>query len=260
MSRYLKTEGLIIRSSSYGEADKLLNLLTLEGGRLPAIAKGACKPGSRLSGPVLLFTRGDYLLYKGKTLFTLTQGEILDSYQSLRDDLEKYAYGQYFCELMGRVLEEREPCPEMYLLLRAAFEALLQGGDLETLARAYELKLLKGLGYAPYLGGCLACSRQVVPGSARLSCKEGGLLCPRCSARDKGALKLSPGSLPLLQRLLTPGFSRLKVLRLSPIQKKELLLVTKGLLGFSTSLGPCKSLAFLEELGLYETGPPGSRV
>lgn len=246
--KYLKTEALVIRSQNYSEADKLLTLLTLERGKVPAIARGACKTKSKLAASVQLFTRGDFLLYMGKTLATVTQGEILNSFHPLRYDLFKYAYGQYFCELTARLLEENEPCPQEYGLVLSALEAMnSDAAYLEVLARSFELKLLKILGYPPYLDCCLACSSK--EGPFWFSVREGGLLCPQCSLRDPGAKKVSPGSLSLLMKLLSVDFKRLRTLRMSPGQREEIISINKKLLSFNLNLGGCKTLAFLEQLG-----------
>lgn len=246
--KHLKTEALVIRSQSYSEADKLLTLLTLEGGKVPSIARGACKTKSKLAASVQLFTRGDFLLYRGKTLATVTQGEILNSFYPLRVDLLKYAYGQYFCELIGRLLEENEPCPQEYRLLLSALETM--NGDtayLEVLARSFELKLLKNLGYTPYLDSCLVCSAQKAP--FWLSFREGGLLCSQCSMRDPGAKKISLGTLSLLVKLLAADFKRLRILKMNAPQRQEILSVNQTLLSHNLNLGSCKTLAFLEQLG-----------
>ncbi len=246
--KYLKTEALVIRAQNFSEADKLLTLFTLEKGKVPAIARGACKTKSKLASSVQLFTRGDFLLYMGKTLATVSQGEIRESFHSLRYDLFNYAYGQYFCELVGRLLEEKEPCPQEYRLLLDALESM--NGDtayLEVLARSFELKLLKILGYPPYLECCLACSSQ--EGPLWLSFREGGLLCSRCSLRDPGAKKIPPGTLSLLTKLLSADFKALRALRMSSSQREDILSINKGLIRFNLNLGGCKSLRFLEQLG-----------
>ncbi|PKM78949.1 MAG: DNA repair protein RecO [Firmicutes bacterium HGW-Firmicutes-13] len=244
--KYLKTEGLVIRSRSYSEADKLLTLFTLERGKVPAIAKGACKAKSKLGASVQMFTRGEFFLYMGRTLATVTQSEIKNSFHSLQYDLVKYAYGQYFCELVGRLMEENEPNREVYELLLAAFEFLSKEIDADILARSFELKLLRILGYMPHLDGCLACSG--LNSSYRLSYKEGGILCQSCSIRDPGAFKISLGTLSLLKKLLYADFTRLKVLKVELSQKREIKAINKKFFNHNLGLGTCKSMTFLEEL------------
>ena len=243
----LRTEGLVIRSGNYGEADKLLTILTPEAGKIPSIARGACKTKSKLAACVQLFIRGEFLFYMGKTLATVTQAEIKNSFYSLREDLFKYSYGQYFCELSGKLLEEKVPSPEIYWLLLSAFKALEEGeGDMEVLARSFELKLLSLSGYQPHLEGCLACGGEAP--SYRLDYREGGLLCSRCTSSQGHSLKISLGVRSLLKKLITSDLSRLKILKIQPPHKKEIAFINKKFLEYNMNLGSCKSLAFLEGL------------
>ncbi|MFQ9797795.1 MAG: DNA repair protein RecO [Clostridia bacterium] len=50
-----------------GEQDKRVTILTKEGGKLQAIAKGAKSSRGKLSGSTQLFYYGDFLLDKGRT-------------------------------------------------------------------------------------------------------------------------------------------------------------------------------------------------
>lgn len=242
----LRTEGLVIRSGNYGEADKLLTIFTLDRGKIPAIARGACKTKSKLAACVQLFTRGEFLLYMGKTLATVTQAEIKHSFYTLREDLFKYSYGQYFCELVGKLLEEKVPCPENYWLLLSAFKALEGEGDMEVLARSFELKFLTLAGYEPYLEGCLACGGEA--SSYRLNYKEGGLVCSRCASQEGNSLKISLGIPSLLKKLIAWDLPRLKILKIQVPQKKKIAFINKKMLEYNMNLGPCKSLTFLESL------------
>ncbi|MEZ5062743.1 MAG: recombination protein O N-terminal domain-containing protein [Solirubrobacterales bacterium] len=45
-----KTEGVVLRSIRFGEADRILHLYTVEKGRVNAIAKGSRRPKSRFGG------------------------------------------------------------------------------------------------------------------------------------------------------------------------------------------------------------------
>lgn len=244
----LNTEGLVIRSGNYGEAHKLLTIFTPQGGKIPAIARGACKTKSKLAAGVQLFIRGDYLLYMGKTLATVTQAQIKNSFYPLREDLFKYSYGQYFCELVGRLLEERTPSPEIYWLLLWAFKVLQEGGEGEgeVLARSFELKLLSLSGYEPHLQGCLLCGEENT--SYRFYYQEGGLVCLRCTPLEGVSRPISLGTCSLLKKLLTSDFNRLKVLKIPPSTRKEIAFINKKMLEHNMNLTFCRSLNFLEAL------------
>ena len=54
MSDEIKTLGFVLRRTNYGEADRILNLITPQG-KISAIAKGVRKPKSKLAGGVEMF-------------------------------------------------------------------------------------------------------------------------------------------------------------------------------------------------------------
>ena len=59
----LKTEGIVIRSLRYGEADRILHLYTPDRGRIGAIAKGVRRARSRFGGRLEPYFRVDLVLY-----------------------------------------------------------------------------------------------------------------------------------------------------------------------------------------------------
>ena len=63
----LRTEAIILRRTNYGEADRILNVLTPEHGKVSAIAKGVRKAKSKLAGGLELFAVSDITILKGKS-------------------------------------------------------------------------------------------------------------------------------------------------------------------------------------------------
>src|SRR3954465_912811 len=83
----LKTEGIVLRSIRYGEADRILHLYTPEHGRLSAIAKGVRRARSRFGGRLEPFFRLALILYEGRSdLLTVTSAETLAGHPRLRQD------------------------------------------------------------------------------------------------------------------------------------------------------------------------------
>lgn len=60
--RLFSTPAIVLRRADYGEADRLLTLLTPERGKLRVLAKGARKITSRKAGHIELFTQTQVLL------------------------------------------------------------------------------------------------------------------------------------------------------------------------------------------------------
>ncbi|MEG3067513.1 MAG: DNA repair protein RecO [Syntrophaceticus schinkii] len=103
-----KAEAIVLRSIVYGEADRILTLFTREDGKVSAIAKGVRKTTSRLRGAVQLFSHTRLVLYSGRSLDTVSQGEAEDEFSYLERDLECFATASYCAELVSRLTPERE--------------------------------------------------------------------------------------------------------------------------------------------------------
>jgi len=180
-----KTNALVLRTKDYQEADRLVTLLTWEKGKISSIAKGARKTKSKLAAGVELFTHGNFLLYQGKNLDTVTQVEPLHKFYRLRGSLLYYGYGLYFAELLDCFLVESEPNPVFCNMLLAAWQALeTEKVYPPVLARAFEIKLMALLGYRPHLDGCMLCGRSF--SNYRFFPGEGGVICLQCASGIKG--------------------------------------------------------------------------
>jgi DNA repair protein RecO (recombination protein O) len=179
----LKTEGIVLRTIRYGEADRILHVYTPGRGRLSAIAKGVRRARSRFGGRLEPFFRLDLVLYEGRgDLLTVTQAETLAGYRRLRDDARALDGAARACEAVARIFDDGDANPGVYHLL--ANELALLDGQPGRAGRAnalaFRLKLLLAAGFAPHLGGCAACGeREHLVG---FSGAAGGVVCAACEA------------------------------------------------------------------------------
>ncbi|MGD8189040.1 DNA repair protein RecO [Brevibacillus ginsengisoli] len=195
----VKWEGIILRSVDYGEASKVITIFTREHGKIGVMARGAKKPKSRLAAVSQLFTYGYYLCKKGPGtgMPELTQGDIIDSYSDLRQDLWKTAYAAYLSELLDRLTSERESNPYLFQLLQLTLQYLDEGRDPEILCRIFESKMLIIAGIRPELNVCASCGEEREPYSFSIS--QGGILCPNCLSQDPYAMTITPAVWKLLR-------------------------------------------------------------
>lgn len=175
---FVKAEGIVINSKDYGEGNKILTVYTKEVGKVSMMARGAKKTKSRLSSISQLFTYGLYMFSKGSGMGTLSQGEILESFRDLRQDLIKTSYAAYFAELLNKLTEDGERNPYIFELFLEMYRYLDEGKDPEILARLFELKMLMASGFSPQLSQCVSCG--TTKGTFSFSSKEGGFLCDQC--------------------------------------------------------------------------------
>lgn len=239
-----KTEGIVLRVRNLGEADRIVTLYTKERGKLSAAARGARRIRNRLLSPTQVLTHGRYFIFPGKGLHNLSQAEIIHSNQGIRDDLEKFAYASYITELLDALTVDEDPIERVFPLLAATL-ALAEAGRLALATRAFEIRLMRELGYEPELYQCLHC-REVLQKKVFFS-KQGGALCQKCVGQDPASIPLTNGTWELMKKLLEWDFSRLTVLHPAPSNEEELRRVMRGYLDYRLEY-PLKSLEFLETL------------
>lgn len=196
--------GLVLHRTDLGEYDRILTLYTRERGKLSAVAKGARRGSSRLSGATELFVLARMQLAVGKSLDIVTQCEIESNFVGLRTDLQRLARATYLCELLDGLTGERDQAAsEEVLDLTVGALLLLQRGHNypDAVVHAYELQLLSALGYAPTLDRCVTCGGAVEAKTVGFSPSLGGIVCPMDRFKASDAVALSQEAVSLLRQL-----------------------------------------------------------
>jgi DNA repair protein RecO (recombination protein O) len=131
-----RTEAIILRRTNYGEADRILNLLTPERGKLSAIAKGVRKSKSKLAGGLELFATCDITLLGGKSdMYTVSSARLVKFYGDILKDYDRMQLAYELVKMINRATETVSE-PEFYYLLR---DSLVYLGELSVDYRVVEL-------------------------------------------------------------------------------------------------------------------------
>ncbi len=242
-----QTGAIVLKQSKIGEADRIVTIYTPGLGKLRAIAKGACRPGSKLGGNVEPLTYSSMMLAKGRNLDIITQSQTIEAFPALKKDLWHMACGLYTLELVdSSTLENSENSPLFDLLLNT-LRRLCQSENDKTVVRYFELHLLHHLGYRPQLRRCVNCNSRVNPVTNFFSYSQGGILCPNCSRKEPACRPLSVDALKVLrlwQGCDYPTASRVKT---SAGLSLELEQAMQGYMSYLLQR-ELKSMAWLEEL------------
>ncbi|MBN2557189.1 MAG: DNA repair protein RecO [Clostridia bacterium] len=173
---YAKFRGIVIRSTDYGEGDRLLTILAFEKGMLTIRAKGVRRKGAKLSHCAQLFFCGDFECVSGKGRYVLTGGSRLYDYTGIADDLEKYYHACHFIEIASAVIMEDQPDDDMLRLLLNTMHVMISSGmDLDLLTAIYELRTAVITGFAPVTGECAVCGK--TQDEMVFSPDNGGMVC-----------------------------------------------------------------------------------
>ena len=124
MQEQIVVTGIILKVVPAGEYDRRIVLLTKERGKITAFVKGARRQNSRFVASTNLFCFGTFRMYEGKTAYNLTDAEISNYFENLRDDFEGAYFGMYFLEMADYYTRENNDEKEMLKLVYQSLRAL----------------------------------------------------------------------------------------------------------------------------------------
>ena len=258
-SRSYQTQGIILKQTKLGEFDKIVTIYTPEFGKLRAVAKGACRPKSKLGGNVELLTYSLMLLAKGRNLDIVTQSQTINGFLTLKSDLWRMACGLYILELIDSFTIEGSENRPLFDLLIDILNQLSEPDSNEIALRYFELHLLHYLGYRPQLRRCVSCDSLLKPVVNFFSPVKGGVLCPHCNSEEnhqhgqieiiplKPPVPLSVGALKVLRLWQSCDYPTARRVRVQPELSSELERVLCEYIRYILQR-ELKSLTWLKEL------------
>ena len=238
-----ETKAVIIKTQDFKENDKLVWLYTEKLGKITAVVRGAKKSKSKFLSLTLPLCYGEYMVYKGKNLYTLQEGKIINSFQGLLNDLYKLTYSSYLCELVDIACADNEINVELFKNLVTTLYLLNTDAiNYELLIRSFELKLLRITGYNLTLDNCSIC-RKKISSSNYISLSHYGGICDECP-KEQGIF-ISKGAYNALRFLKNLSADKLYRLNLNQEIKDEIEKVTTFFIYNNYSRKP-KSLDMLK--------------
>lgn len=208
-----RTEGIVLKTFPFGEADLIVTHLTGEYGLLKTFAKSPRKIKSRFGSSLEPLTHAR-IAFWGKedaALPRLTQSDIINSFHVVRSSLRCFLRVSEMIELTLHFVPERDANKKAYALLIETLRTL--EGDCEAaslLPLYFKLKLLEITGFLPRLHSCGRCGKR----SNAFYLSHGSVLCEGCAKGHEFSVGLSHGVISLCAALL--GWDPAKLGRLRP--------------------------------------------
>ena len=129
--RDLRTEAIVLRRTDYGEADRILQLLTPEG-KKSVVAKGVRREKSKLAGGIELFSVSEVVIHEGKgELGILTGAKLVEYYDAFVKDIELIEMGGAMMRSVNARAEQIES-PEFYKILKQSLQTMQKHAGEET--------------------------------------------------------------------------------------------------------------------------------
>ncbi|NBG89318.1 DNA repair protein RecO [Isachenkonia alkalipeptolytica] len=245
----VKTEGIVLKNMKYKENDGILTVFARKLGKVSVMARGARSSKSKHLAGAQPLCYSDFVLYKGKSMYTLNHVDPIHNHYKLREDLDSLSAASFFIELVDTVTIEGQSNNRLFNLFEESLGALeRKEGELSLHILRFLLQFLKFSGYEPYLKSCNQCG---TGSSFRwvLNMEEGGLLCEDCQSEGRGLAKpLSKKGIRLANFLMVIDIEDLKELKVHPKLIMELESVLKQYMMIHLDKTNFKSLDFLSKI------------
>lgn len=207
MSKVSHQEGVVLRSYPFGEADRVVVLLSPRRGKLRTVARGVRRVRSRMRGRLEPFCRVELVLYRGRELDLITSVTVREFHPELRADLDRLLGASMMVNAVDAVAQPEQSSRSLYELLTAGLRVLTTAEDIPGLTTSFLLQLAEVLGVAPAFDRCASCGGR--HDLARFSFEGGGVVCRRCQTR--GSVRLVGGVTELLGELARADLRELPV-------------------------------------------------
>ena len=147
MTQSLRTKAIVLRRTNYGEADRILQIITPDHGRLSVMARSVRKEKSRLAGGIELFAICDIVVHLGKSdIATLTGSKLNKFFAQIITDYDRLQFGYEVLKQVAKASETIDE-PDFYALLAECLEALNDLKiSLKTIQTWFYLRLAELLG------------------------------------------------------------------------------------------------------------------
>lgn len=143
-------EALILKKSSYGEADLIATLFSREFGKFRALAKNAKRSQKRFGGRFDFFNLLAIEVTLNKRRFNLVGDVILKkSYREITESVDSFVTGTRVLELMDFLVPEQEPASELFDVATDTLEFLSKKREPYSVFLVFLLRAITLCGYRP---------------------------------------------------------------------------------------------------------------
>ncbi len=177
-----RTEGIVLKTHNYGEADLIVTYLTSDKGIIKGFAKSPRKAKSRFGSSLEPLTHARISLWgkEQSSLPKITQSDIINSFHKLRDNYSDFVSISKLTEILISMTPEGIPNKRIFSFFFNILTFIQSSGDeqkdaLHIIAR---IRLLAVIGYAPRLNSCGKCGGK----SLDFYPDSGTTLCRKCAA------------------------------------------------------------------------------
>ncbi|HKL94409.1 MAG TPA: DNA repair protein RecO [Clostridia bacterium] len=199
MPENFKATAICTRVVDYRENDRLLELCSLEYGKLTAVARGAKKATAKLKFATTPFCFGEYMLAGSNGKYIVCDCTEIESFSNISEDLDSYYIGFAMLELLSKTqINGHANSDAMLAVVRSLKSICFDGVKPYAAFNECILAVLNALGYNLDFSTCSSCGC-MLDGEGVFT-EADGVLCAHCGERF--GIKIPQNTMKCLQNPL----------------------------------------------------------
>lgn len=228
-----KACGLILNKRDLRETSIIVDFYTQEFGKISGILKGIRTQPEKFASNLELFSLNEIIFYRKthSSLHLVSQADKISNFTGVRGNIERAATAGFMMELISSVMQPEDKNEEVFHLALDSLKELETNYNPEKIATIFKIKMLNLSGFRPHFDSCVSCMDRIT-GQSKFSLSCGGLLCPRCMAKDPGSRSIFRGTIATVLHIERNSFAASLNLGMNPQIRKELGLILNSFLNF----------------------------
>ena len=221
-------KGIVLSSYDYKEKDKLVELFSVELGKITAILKGCKAPSAKLKFAFQPFCFAEFSVVKTGKFYQITNACLIDSFFDISSDLDKYYLANIMLESVSLSVSEEEQNMQIFVMLANALKYICYdkiNPFLVTLK--FCVSLLDYIGYNFSFGKCSCCGLNYT-NKVYLNLDSGEFVCFSC--KNDNSVFIPNQVFSCIKIAKNTDFERLNSVKISDeISRESIKVVCKNL-------------------------------
>ncbi len=113
--RHKHLTGIVIKRINFNEADRMITLFSKNAGKIKIIGKGLRRITSKRAPHLEIFTQVNVLVNESYNKMPyITECQLINNFENLRGNINRIAIAFHLCEIIDKLLPDREKNEELY--------------------------------------------------------------------------------------------------------------------------------------------------
>ncbi|MCM8797541.1 MAG: DNA repair protein RecO [Candidatus Omnitrophica bacterium] len=228
-----KTEAIVLNRREFRETSLIVDFFTRDFGKMTGIVKGVRAEPDKFASNFESFSCNEIIFYRKRSSFLhlIAQADKINNFDGLKQDIDKISLASCMLELIDATMAQEDKNEEVFSLLNTCLKELEVATYPEKIVTIFKIKILALSGFKPHFDSCVSCSTRIL-GESKFSLSLGGLLCPRCSKKDRTARSIFRGTVASILHIEKNDFSTNLKLGMNPQIRRELEAILNAFLNF----------------------------